>query len=170
MSIQECRISALLIGLICLFTLFASGCSREQLNLWRAEQIKAGMTFHQVYRIMGRPDVGFGLPQKGSKEQSWLYYKTPDNKYLIINFIGDRVADPPISIEDRNVLVPWLAMLLHILTSPCKADCASRSKFPIQNGFLFGPIHGAVNTKYQKAVVDEVALFDYPEDNVRRCS
>jgi len=106
MSIQECRISVLLIDLICLFTLFASGCGREQLNLWRAEQIKAGMTFHQVYRIMGRPDVGFGLPQKSSKEQSWLYYKTPDNKYLIINFIGDRVADPPISIEDRNVLVP----------------------------------------------------------------
>lgn len=94
------------VSVICLLMFSTSGCGREQINLWRAEQIKAGMTFHQVYRIMGKPDVGFGLPQKGSKEQSWLYYETPDNKYLIINFIGDQVADPPISIEDRNVLVP----------------------------------------------------------------
>ena len=93
------------VGISCLFGFLVAGCSREQANLSRAGQIKSGMTFHKVYRILGKPDVGWGLPQKGSKEGSDLYYRIPGDKYLIVHFVGYYVGDPPTSIEDRSVLV-----------------------------------------------------------------
>ena len=105
MKVKKLSITVTHTGLICLSLFPASGCNQEQINLWRAEQIKAGMTFHHVYRIMGRPNVGWGLPQKGSTERSDLYYKIPGDRYLIIHFVGDRADNPPTSIEDRNVLV-----------------------------------------------------------------
>jgi len=59
------------------------------------------MTFREVYAILGDPDIGFGLPQKCTKEKSWLYYAIPNEKYLVVNFIGNRVDDPPTYIERR---------------------------------------------------------------------
>ena len=67
--------------------------------------ISPGMNYNTVYGIMGKPYLSFGLPQKCSNETSWLYYKVPSDKYLIINFVGFKVDDPPISVEDRSVLV-----------------------------------------------------------------
>lgn len=96
----------ILVVLACLLVFTAWGCSREQRNLSRGRVIKTGMTFKEVYAILGNPDIGFGLPQKCTKEESWLYYAIPDNKYLVVNFIGDRVDDPPTSIESRHSIIP----------------------------------------------------------------
>ena len=93
------------VSVSCLFGFLVAGCGRERATLSRAGQIKPEMSFRQVYRILGRPNIGWGLPQKGSKERSNLYYEIPGDKYLIVHFIGDRVDDPPTSIEDRSVLV-----------------------------------------------------------------
>jgi len=93
------------VSLVCLIGFVVLGCSRERQNLSRAEKIKAGMTFRKVYAILGKPDIGFGLPQKGTKEISWLYYAIPNDKYLVVNFVGDRVDDPPTSIESRYDII-----------------------------------------------------------------
>jgi hypothetical protein len=93
------------IAVFCFLVFGALGCGREQANLSRAKQIKTGMTFRKVYAILGEPDVGFGLPQKGTNEPSWLYYEIPNDRYIVVNFIGDLVGDPPTSIEDRSTLV-----------------------------------------------------------------
>jgi hypothetical protein len=82
-----------------------AGCSQERLNLSRAVWVRPGMTFKQVYAIMGEPAVGFGLPQDGSKETSDLYYEIPNNEYVVIHFVGDRVTRPVTSKEPRGVLV-----------------------------------------------------------------
>lgn len=51
---------------------------------------------------MGDPALGFGLPQKNTTETSWLYYKIPFNRYLVVNFKGYTVNDPPTNIEGRD--------------------------------------------------------------------
>ena len=66
--------------------------------------IRPGMTFHQVYSRMGKPYIGFGLPQKGTKEKTHLFYTIPFQKYLVVNFVGDIVDDPPVSICDRSAI------------------------------------------------------------------
>lgn len=70
------------------------------------QTIRPGMTFAQVWHRMGKPDVGWGMPEKGSTNTSSLFYKIPFRKYLVVNFDGDKVGKPPISIESRNILVP----------------------------------------------------------------
>jgi hypothetical protein len=93
------------VAVFCFLVFGAFACGREQANLSRGRQIKTGMTFREVYAILGEPDVGFGLPQKCTKEVSWLYYEIPNDRYIVVNFIGDLVDDPPTSIEDRSALV-----------------------------------------------------------------
>ena len=76
-----------------------TGCG--SCNYVMGQTIRPGMTLGQVHHRMGKPDVGFGLPQKG-EGQSFLSYKIPFNKYLVVNFDGDKVGDPPIEIESRR--------------------------------------------------------------------
>lgn len=54
---------------------------------------------------MGKPDIGFGLPQKNTDEASWLYYKIPFDKYLVVNFKGYYVDNPPTSIENKFAII-----------------------------------------------------------------
>jgi hypothetical protein len=84
--------------------LFLCGCGTGSYLM--GQTIRPGMTLAQVYHRMGRPDVGWGLPEQGSTNTSWLFYEIPFRKYLVVNFDGDKVGKPPISIENRNVLVP----------------------------------------------------------------
>ena len=94
--------SMIWIAIIAMMLLLSSGC-----NTWtylRRQTIRPGMTFTQVYHFMGKPVVGFGLPQKGTGK-SWIYYRIPFNRYLVVNFEDDKVSNPPISIESRNILV-----------------------------------------------------------------
>lgn len=96
---------SLFVALLCFLVFVVFSCGREQKNLSRAGQIKTGMTLREVYAVLGKPDVGFGLPQKGAEGPSWLYYKIPNDRYIVVNFVDDRVGDPPTSIEDRSSLV-----------------------------------------------------------------
>lgn len=98
---MENQRALILVVLACLLVFAAWGCSREQRNLSRAEMIKTGVTFKEVYAILGKPDIGFGLPQECTKEESWLYYAIPNDKYLVVNFIDGPVDDPLTSIESR---------------------------------------------------------------------
>ena len=70
-------------------------------NNSRAQLIKPGMTFNEVYKLMGNPDIGWGLPQKGSGQESMLFYEIPGDRYVIVNFKGDVVSAPPISYIDK---------------------------------------------------------------------
>jgi hypothetical protein len=81
------------------------GCNREHAHLAIGETIKPGMSFQTVYQLLGDPDVGWGLPQAGSKETSDLYYAIPGDQYLVIHFVGDRVADPATTKEPRSELI-----------------------------------------------------------------
>ena len=82
---------------------FSSGCGTY--NLCAGRTIRSGMPFDKVYSRMGKPDVGFGLPQKSTTERSSLYYNIPFKRYLVINFVGYVVDEPATSIEDRDDLV-----------------------------------------------------------------
>ena len=93
----------LLIVSVAVMILSFCGCGTS--NYLMGQTIRPGMTLPQVYHRMGKPDVGFGLPERGSTNSSWLYYKIPFRKYLVVNFDGDKVGKPPISIEGRGVLV-----------------------------------------------------------------
>jgi hypothetical protein len=99
------RRALIFVSLVCLIGSAVTGCNREQRNLSQLDKIKTGMSFREVYAILGRPDIGFGLPQKCTKEKSWLFYAVPNEKYLVVNFVGDRVDDPPTSIESRHVVI-----------------------------------------------------------------
>ncbi|MHC4387071.1 MAG: hypothetical protein ACYSX1_00520 [Planctomycetota bacterium] len=67
---MENQRALILVVLACLLVFAAWGCSREQRNLSRAEMIKTGVTFKEVYAILGKPDISFGLPQECTKEES----------------------------------------------------------------------------------------------------
>jgi len=99
------RRAVIVVSLMCSIGYAVIGCSRERRNLSQADKIRTGMTFKEVYAILGKPDIGFGLPQKGTKEKSWLYYAIPNEKYLVVNFIGDLVDDPPTSVESRYDII-----------------------------------------------------------------
>ena len=91
-------VSILLVSLI-----FSSGCSTYHYCIGKT--IQPGTSFKTVYSLMGKPDVGFGLPQENTDETSWLYYKIPYKKYLVVKFKGYYVDDPPTSIEDRFAII-----------------------------------------------------------------
>ena len=81
-------------------SLFLSGCGTQHYLM--GQTIRAGMTLKQVSSRMGKPDVGFGLPEKKGTGPSWLYYRIPFGKYLVVNFDGDKVGKPPVSVESRR--------------------------------------------------------------------
>ena len=81
----------------------STGCGTHHYLL--GQTVRPGMPFDRVYRRVGKPDVGFGLPRKGPKRKSRLFYEIPFNKYLVINFVGYVVDDPPASVESRRVLI-----------------------------------------------------------------
>jgi len=89
--------------LLLLSTSFFSGCSTYHYCIGKT--IRPGTSFKTVYVLMGKPDIGFGLPQKNTEETSWLYYKIPSNRYLVVNFKGYYVDNPPTSIEDKFAVI-----------------------------------------------------------------
>ena len=93
----------ILVLILVVSSIIISGCSTYHYCVGKT--IRPGASFKTVYALMGKPDVGFGLPQKNTDEASWLYYKIPFDKYLVVNFKGYYVDNPPISIEDRFALI-----------------------------------------------------------------
>jgi hypothetical protein len=80
-----------------------SGCSAYHYCMGKT--IRPGTTYPTVYSLMGKPYLGFGVPQKNTDETSFLFYKIPFDNYLVVNFKGYYVDDPPISIEDKFSLI-----------------------------------------------------------------
>ena len=85
------------------FLMFLCGCSTYHYCIGKT--IRPGTSFKTVHTLMGKPNIGLGLPQKNTEEMSWLYYKIPFDKYLVVNFKGYYVDNPPTSIEDRFAVI-----------------------------------------------------------------
>jgi hypothetical protein len=70
----------------------------------RALIIRPGMTSYTVIAIMGNPDFGWGLPRKGAGK-SHFFYSTIGNRYVVVIFKDDRVADPPTDVWSKDDFV-----------------------------------------------------------------
>ncbi len=91
------------VSILLLFSTFCCGCSAYHYCI--AKTIRTGTSFKTVHALMGKPDFGFGLPQKNTDETSWLYYKIPFDKYIVVNFKGYYVDKPSTSIENKFALI-----------------------------------------------------------------
>lgn len=83
-----------------------AGCvGRAEANLALSQRLKPGMSFNEVLALMGKPDHGWGLPMKNSREETWQLYRIPGRKFVAVRCVGDLVADPPTEIWNEDDIV-----------------------------------------------------------------